>query len=184
METKLRPRHKGGRGGGGGSTLSLHGALKHINLEAHRQHPTDYRPSTLATLSLDPTGIDTAALTFPLPPQNYMLTASANGRFVSVGAFTAEMKIWEVNFSREGAYFDTQMVMALKGHSSQVRCVGFSSDCTKAFTASLDGTLGIWNIAVRYHLNEDAKRIVKVRMSCRCWAHTTVGRGERRWTEE
>jgi WD40 repeat protein len=98
----------------------------------------------------------------PAVVQNFTLATSPDGRFVSVGAFTAEIKIWEVKFSREGAYYDTEMVMALKGHSSQVKCVGFSSDCTKAYTASLDGTLGIWNIDVRYQLKEDAKRILKV----------------------
>lgn len=94
--------------------------------------------------------------------QNYTTAVSADGRFLSVGAFTAEMKIWEVKFSREGAYLGVEMVMGLKGHSSQVKCVGFSSDSRRAVTASLDGTLGVWNIDVRYHLREDAKRIVKV----------------------
>mmetsp|Transcript_22675 Transcript_22675/g.62967 ORF Transcript_22675/g.62967 Transcript_22675/m.62967 type:complete len:476 (-) Transcript_22675:80-1507(-) len=96
--------------------------------------------------------------------KNYMLAVSPDGRFVSVGAFTAEMKIWEVRHSREGAFTGVEMVLGLKGHTSQVKCVGFSSDSKRAVTASLDGTLGIWDIDVRYHLNEDAKRIVKANL--------------------
>ena len=93
-----------------------------------------------------------------------MITMSPDGRFASVGAFTAEMKIWELSFSREGSFVDAKMVMVLKGHSSQVKCVGFSGDSYKAVTASMDGTLAIWNIDVRYHLNEDAKRVLKARL--------------------
>lgn len=93
--------------------------------------------------------------------KNYMTTVSADGRFFSVGAFTAEMKIWEVKYARDGSALGVEMAMGLKGHSSQVKSVGFSSDSRRAVTASLDGTLGVWNIDVRYHLKEDAKRIIK-----------------------
>lgn len=41
--------------------------------------------------------------------------------------------------------------------SPQVFCLDFSPDLTKAVTASGDGLLKVWNINVRYHMDEDPK---------------------------
>lgn len=41
--------------------------------------------------------------------------------------------------------------------SSQVFCLDFSPDLTKMVTASGDGLLKVWNINVRYHMDEDPK---------------------------
>ncbi len=52
--------------------------------------------------------------------------------------------------------------MELKGHKSQVMCVAFSPDSKRCVTASKDGTLRVWNIDVRYHLEEDPKTLLVV----------------------
>jgi hypothetical protein len=52
--------------------------------------------------------------------------------------------------------------MELKGHKSQVMAVAFSPDSKRCVTASKDGTLRIWNIDVRYQLEEDPKTLLVV----------------------
>lgn len=51
----------------------------------------------------------------------------------------------------------------LKAHAKQVSCVAFSADSRRAATASKDGTWAVWNLDVRYHLNEDAKKLLQAR---------------------
>ena len=50
-----------------------------------------------------------------------------------------------------------KLLSHVQGHKSQVLAVDFSPDCTRMVTASKDGTWRVWNIAVRYHLQEDPK---------------------------
>eukprot|EP00983_Pelagomonas_calceolata_P070240 1150706-Pelagomonas_calceolata.AAC.3 len=52
--------------------------------------------------------------------------------------------------------------MELKGHKSQVMCAAISADNKRAVTASKDGTLRVWNINVRYELEEDPKSTLVV----------------------
>eukprot|EP00878_Enallax_costatus_P010560 GHUV01011027.1.p1 GENE.GHUV01011027.1~~GHUV01011027.1.p1 ORF type:complete len:367 (+),score=82.44 GHUV01011027.1:462-1562(+) len=92
---------------------------------------------------------------------NHALAVSPNGRFIAVASFTADVMIWEVQWGRDG-YKGLSRVMDLKGHSSQVMSVAFNADGSRTITASKDGTLRIWNTAVRYHLQEDPKQLLKV----------------------
>eukprot|EP00879_Flechtneria_rotunda_P007547 GHRR01007917.1.p1 GENE.GHRR01007917.1~~GHRR01007917.1.p1 ORF type:complete len:307 (+),score=87.00 GHRR01007917.1:2753-3673(+) len=98
--------------------------------------------------------------------ENHQLAVSANGRFICVASFTADVMVWEVQFGREG-YKGTPRVMDLKGHTSQVLSAAFSPDGSKAVTASKDGTLRVWNTAVRYHLQVCAR--ADVFHSCLGW---------------
>lgn len=56
----------------------------------------------------------------------------------------------------------------LQGHKSGVTSVAFSADGTRVVSASTDGFLIVWNIDVRYSLNEDPKILYKVRTSLVC----------------
>lgn len=56
----------------------------------------------------------------------------------------------------------------LKAHSKQVACLAFSTDSMKAVTASKDGTWAVWNLDVRYHLNEDPKLLLQSHQVCTC----------------
>ena len=72
------------------------------------------------------------------------------------------LQVYEVTRDRAGAI--TQVAksnLSLKGHSGQVTALAFSADDTRAVTASKDGTWGVWDLNVRYKLNEDAKRLLR-----------------------
>ena len=72
------------------------------------------------------------------------------------------LQVYEVTKDRAGAV--TQVAksnLSLKGHSGQVTALAFSADDTRAVTASKDGTWGVWDLTVRYKLNEDAKRLLR-----------------------
>ncbi|KAK8630394.1 hypothetical protein V6N13_079190 [Hibiscus sabdariffa] len=66
--------------------------------------------------------------------KNTMATISPNGRFVTAAAFTADVK-------------------------SAVTWLCFSPNSEQIITASKDGTIRIWNINVRYQLDEDTKTL-------------------------
>ena len=65
--------------------------------------------------------------------------------------------MYEVAFDRVGTFTGIKLAMALKGHKSKVYCLDFSPDLSKVVTASGDGLLKVWNINVRYHMDEDPK---------------------------
>ncbi|KAJ9459294.1 hypothetical protein DIPPA_29887 [Diplonema papillatum] len=49
--------------------------------------------------------------------------------------------------------------MTLTGHKLGTTCIGFSPDNTHAVSCSEDGGIRVWNINVRWHLQEDPKLI-------------------------
>ncbi|KAG6551374.1 hypothetical protein Mapa_007020 [Marchantia paleacea] len=89
--------------------------------------------------------------------QNTMATVSPDGRFLSAAAFTADVKIWELVYGKDGQVKEVTKVMQLKGHKSAVTWLCFTWDSARMITASKDGTIRVWNINVRYHLDEDPK---------------------------
>ncbi|KAL3683716.1 hypothetical protein R1sor_001738 [Riccia sorocarpa] len=89
--------------------------------------------------------------------QNTMATLSPNGRFLSAAAFTADVKIWELVYGKDGQVKEVTKVMQLKGHKSAITWLCFTWDSEGMITASKDGTIRVWNINVRYHLDEDPK---------------------------
>ncbi|XP_073139950.1 uncharacterized protein [Henckelia pumila] len=91
--------------------------------------------------------------------KNTMATISPNGRFIAAAAFTADVKVWEIVYSKDGSVKEVVKVMQLKGHKSAVTWLCFDPNSEKILTASKDGTIRIWNINVRYHLDEDPKTL-------------------------
>ncbi|PKA47703.1 U4/U6 small nuclear ribonucleoprotein PRP4-like protein [Apostasia shenzhenica] len=91
--------------------------------------------------------------------KNNMATISPNGRFLAAAAFTADVKVWEIIYSKDGSVKEILKVMQLKGHKSAVTCLCFTPNSEQIITASKDGTIRIWNINVRYHLDEDPKTL-------------------------
>ncbi|XP_058212372.1 uncharacterized protein LOC131324424 [Rhododendron vialii] len=91
--------------------------------------------------------------------KNNMATISPNGRFVAAAAFTADVKVWEIVYSKDGAVKEVSKVMQLKGHKSAVTWLCFSPNSEQIITASKDGTIRTWNINVRYHQDEDPKTL-------------------------
>uniref|UniRef100_M8C988 Uncharacterized protein n=1 Tax=Aegilops tauschii TaxID=37682 RepID=M8C988_AEGTA len=97
-----------------------------------------------------------------------MADISPNGRFIAAAAFTADVKVWEIVYSKDSSVKEVHRVMQLKGHKSAVTSLCFTPDSEKIITASKDGTIRVWNInglmvsvtsAVRYHLDEDPKTL-------------------------
>ncbi|XWS45934.1 hypothetical protein CRYUN_Cryun14cG0022000 [Craigia yunnanensis] len=107
--------------------------------------------------------------------KNTMATISPNGRFLAAAAFTADVKVWEIVYSKDGSVKEVSKVMQLKGHkacesthspkanllsfNSAVTWLCFSPNSEQMITASKDGSIRIWNINVRYHLDEDPKTL-------------------------
>ncbi|GLT51925.1 hypothetical protein SLA2020_252960 [Shorea laevis] len=91
--------------------------------------------------------------------KNTMATISPNGRFLAAAAFTADVKVWEITYSKDGSVKEVMNVMQLKGHKSAVTWLCFSTNSEHIITASKDGSIRIWNINVRYHLDEDPKTL-------------------------
>ncbi|CAN6466568.1 unnamed protein product [Victoria cruziana] len=91
--------------------------------------------------------------------KNNMATVSPNGRFLAAAAFTADVKIWEIVYAKDGSVKEISNVMQLKGHKSAVTWLDFFPNSEQIITASKDGSIRIWNINVRYHLNEDPKTL-------------------------
>ncbi|KAF7069616.1 hypothetical protein CFC21_075225 [Triticum aestivum] len=91
--------------------------------------------------------------------KNNMADISPNGRFIAAAAFTADVKVWEIVYSKDSSVKEVNRVMQLKGHKSAVTSLCFTPDSEKIITASKDGTIRVWNINVRYHLDEDPKTL-------------------------
>ncbi|ERN13312.1 transducin beta-like protein 2 [Amborella trichopoda] len=91
--------------------------------------------------------------------KNTMTTISPNGRFLAAAAFTADVKVWEIVYAKDGAVKEISKVMQLKGHKSAVTWLCFAPNSEQIITASKDGSIRIWNINVRYHLDEDPKTL-------------------------
>ncbi|KAK6918513.1 WD40 repeat [Dillenia turbinata] len=91
--------------------------------------------------------------------KNTMATISPNGRFIAAAAFTADVKVWEIAYSKDGSVKEVSKVMQLKGHKSAVTWLCFAPNSEQIITASKDGSIRIWNINVRYHLDEDPKTL-------------------------
>ncbi|PIN23797.1 WD40 repeat protein [Handroanthus impetiginosus] len=91
--------------------------------------------------------------------KNTMATISPNGRFIAAAAFTADVKVWEIVYSKDGSVKEVLKAMQLKGHKSAVTWLCFSPNSEQIITASKDGSIRIWNINVRYHLDEDPKTL-------------------------
>ncbi|KAL6494068.1 hypothetical protein OROGR_031977 [Orobanche gracilis] len=91
--------------------------------------------------------------------KNTMATISPNGRFIAAAAFTADVKVWEILYSKDGSVKEIVKAMQLKGHKSAVTWLCFGPNSEYIITVSKDGSIRIWNINVRYHLDEDPKTL-------------------------
>jgi hypothetical protein len=45
-----------------------------------------------------------------------MAAVSPNGRFLAAAAFTADVKVWEIVYQKDGSVKEVSRVMQLKGH--------------------------------------------------------------------
>ncbi|CAN6466567.1 unnamed protein product [Victoria cruziana] len=86
--------------------------------------------------------------------KNNMATVSPNGRFLAAAAFTADVKIWEIVYAKDGSVKEISNVMQLKGHKYFHSSSFVNSFCVDPSLAD-QISFGL----VRYHLNEDPKTL-------------------------
>eukprot|EP00611_Tribonema_gayanum_P003152 TRINITY_DN12457_c0_g1_i2.p1 TRINITY_DN12457_c0_g1~~TRINITY_DN12457_c0_g1_i2.p1 ORF type:complete len:438 (+),score=138.97 TRINITY_DN12457_c0_g1_i2:34-1314(+) len=90
--------------------------------------------------------------------KNNVACASADNRFIAVGCYLPEVTLLEVCRKKQTGEFDKlSRAMTLGGHKGQVVGVAINSTTTRAATVSLDGTWRVWDITVRYNLDEDPR---------------------------
>lgn len=77
---------------------------------------------------------------------NSCAVVSPCGKLIACTGFTSDVKIWEVQFSREGSFSQVGKVLDLGAHKAAVQCVSFSGNSEKVATLSKDGTWILWNI--------------------------------------
>mmetsp|Transcript_12576 Transcript_12576/g.38446 ORF Transcript_12576/g.38446 Transcript_12576/m.38446 type:complete len:414 (+) Transcript_12576:67-1308(+) len=86
------------------------------------------------------------------------IAVSADGRFIATAGFTSDVQIYEVQYAKGSrTVVGCTKVMDLRGHNAAVHSISFSGDSKTVASVSRDGTVKLWNIDVRYHLNEDPK---------------------------
>jgi len=106
--------------------------------------------------------------------RNYMLSVSSDSNFVAVANWMSEVKIFQVKRHKSTGMFEKAVqAMALKGHGKMVRSLKFGfhpSGRSHIVTASEDGTIALWDTAVRYEIGEDPKRL----KSFKCGAFVAV----------
>eukprot|EP00903_Cladosiphon_okamuranus_P009693 g9222.t1 len=91
---------------------------------------------------------------------NYTMEASADNRFLAVGAGMPEVKVLEVSRNREGEFSQVARAMTLSGgHTKGVHGVSFNPESTRVVTASVDGSWTLWDTSVRYNLDEDPRQM-------------------------
>jgi len=90
-----------------------------------------------------------------------MAVSTIDGRFIAVGAWTANVKIMEVT-AKAGTFVSLEKAMDLKTNCG-VNCVCISPDNNKVVTVGKDGTIVLWNINVRYLVHEETK-VIKQRL--------------------
>lgn len=86
---------------------------------------------------------------------NRMVKISPDSRYISVAAFTSDVKVWEVSYKKTGEFDSINKVMDLRGHKSGINTLAFSGDSTRVYTGGKDGVWRMYKIAVRYHIGED-----------------------------
>jgi len=96
---------------------------------------------------------------------NHDLAVAHNAKLASIATFTADAKVWELKFSRDGVFKSSKKVMDLRGHKSKVMTVAFSMDATRAVSVSQDGIMKIWNVDVRYDVQQDPDCLNTVQLS-------------------
>ncbi|CEG39489.1 WD40 repeat protein [Plasmopara halstedii] len=92
---------------------------------------------------------------------NYHCVGSKDNRYIAVAAYTPEVKIYEIVRERTGAFKKVQKIMTLHGHRTGVVDLAFNGSDTlpvdRVVTISKDASLRVWDINVRYTVQEDPK---------------------------
>ncbi|KAI9911286.1 hypothetical protein PsorP6_008896 [Peronosclerospora sorghi] len=92
---------------------------------------------------------------------NYHCVGSKDNRFIAVAAYTPEVKIYEIVREKSGALKKVNKVMTLQGHRTGIIDLAFDGSDTlpvkRVVTISKDASVRLWDINVRYSVQEDPK---------------------------
>ncbi|POM58492.1 Glucose repression regulatory protein TUP1 [Phytophthora palmivora] len=92
---------------------------------------------------------------------NYHCIGSKDNRYIAVAAYTPEVKIYEIAREKSGAFKKVNKIMTLQGHRTGVMDLAFDgSDAlpvNRVVTISKDASVRLWDINVRYTVQEDPK---------------------------
>ncbi|DBA03572.1 TPA: hypothetical protein N0F65_011473 [Lagenidium giganteum] len=92
---------------------------------------------------------------------NYHLVGSKDNRYISVAGYTPEVKIFEITREKNGAFKKVHKIMTLQGHRTGVLDLAFDGSdkipVNRVVTISKDASVRLWNINVRYNVQEDPK---------------------------
>ncbi|RLN67079.1 hypothetical protein BBJ29_005003 [Phytophthora kernoviae] len=92
---------------------------------------------------------------------NYHCVGSKDNRYIAVAAYTPEVKIYEITREKTGAFKKVNKIMSLQGHRTGVVDLAFDGSDTlpvnRVVTISKDASVRLWNINVRYIVQEDPK---------------------------
>jgi len=89
----------------------------------------------------------------------YMASLSNDSRFVTVAAFTSELRVWEVVCKPTGEFDKFHKVLDLTGSKSGFHWADFSEDSTRVIGACKDGSWRIWRINVKYEAGAQPERL-------------------------
>ncbi|KAF1330912.1 Wd40 repeat protein, partial [Globisporangium splendens] len=92
---------------------------------------------------------------------NYHCIGSKDNRYIAVAAYTPEVKIFEITREKNGNFKKVNKIMTLHGHRTGVLDLAFSGSdtvpVTRMVTVCKDASVRLWDINVRYVVNEDPK---------------------------
>jgi len=93
--------------------------------------------------------------------ETYFAKISPDGKLVGTSGFTAEVKLWQVSYSKSGAFERVSRAFELTGHSSGVLSFDFSPDSCRMVTVSKDGTWRLFNTDIEYSKGQLATLVTK-----------------------
>uniref|UniRef100_K3WI21 Uncharacterized protein n=1 Tax=Globisporangium ultimum (strain ATCC 200006 / CBS 805.95 / DAOM BR144) TaxID=431595 RepID=K3WI21_GLOUD len=92
---------------------------------------------------------------------NYHCIGSKDNRYIAVAAYTPEVKIFEITREKNGNFKKVNKIMTLHGHRTGVLDLAFNGSdtvpVTRMITVCKDASVRLWDINVRYVVNEDPK---------------------------
>ncbi|KAE8906507.1 hypothetical protein PF005_g6703 [Phytophthora fragariae] len=92
---------------------------------------------------------------------NYHCVGSKDNRYIAVAAYTPEVKIYEIAREKSGAFKKVNKIMTLQGHRTGVMDLAFDGSdklpVNRVVTISKDASIRLWDINVRYTVQEDPK---------------------------
>ncbi|CAH0487896.1 unnamed protein product [Peronospora farinosa] len=92
---------------------------------------------------------------------NYHCVGSKDNRYIAVAAYTPEVKIYEITREKSGGFKKVNKIMTLQGHRTGVMDLAFDGSdvlpVKRLVTLSKDASVRLWDINVRYTVQEDPK---------------------------